>query len=107
LGGPFILIVFCVSLFFSLAEAVLSVDLASAGVRSLSPVMNVYLELLGPSGFILLKYAITSMSLLYLVSRQDTYYFRGSVRGRSLLLFLPVLYFYGWFSTVTDALAHV
>jgi hypothetical protein len=103
-GGPLILAAVSITLFFSLADAVLSVDLASVGLMRLNPVMDVYLKLLGPSGYILLRHGITSTSALFLVWHQEKAYFRGRVRGKYLLLVLPFLYGYSFLSKVLDAL---
>ena len=90
-GGPAILGVILGTLLLSLIDGILSLELTSAAFVEVNPVLGFYQQI-GAVPFILVKYGLTFAPLLMLFLFQDRFFFGGRIRGRQLLMAVPLPY---------------
>jgi len=90
-GSPAILGVILGTLLLSLINGILSLELASAAGVEVNPVLSFYQQV-GVVPFILVKYGLTFAPLLLLFLFQDRFFFNGRIKGRQLLMAVPLPY---------------
>jgi hypothetical protein len=83
--------VFLASLGLCLADAFMTLHLLSRGAQELNPVMDFFLRI-GPIHFLLAKYLVTGASLMWLLIHKDYPLLKGRIKGKNLLLAVPLLY---------------
>lgn len=79
------------SLLLCLTDAFMTLHLLSRGAQELNPVMDYFINI-GPIHFLAVKYAITGVALTWLLIHKDYPLFKGRIKGKNLLLPVPVLY---------------
>ena len=80
-------------LFFSVMDALLTLDLIQHGAVELNPIMAYYLDV-GPLAFLLVKYGLTSLGLMVLLAFKN--FFMSSVRIQAgAFLYLVLAAFMG------------
>jgi hypothetical protein len=79
------------SLLLCMIDGFMTLYLLSQGAQELNPVMDYFLRI-GPLAFLLVKYLITGVCLTWLLVHKDYPMMRGLIRGKSLLVAVPVLY---------------
>jgi hypothetical protein len=84
-------LIFVFILICSVADAFLTLELVRDGMSEMNTVMNYYLQL-GPLPFVLVKYSLTAVGLLWLVVYRNYSFFLGRVRVKTIMVALAVMY---------------
>ncbi|GKT07095.1 hypothetical protein DSTSK_04000 [Desulforhabdus sp. TSK] len=79
------------TLLLSLTDAFLTLEITARGGTEVNPFMDFFLDL-GPVPFILSKYILTALGLLWLLIHKNFGIFTESLSVHSLLRIFPVLY---------------
>jgi hypothetical protein len=82
----FVLILMC-----SVADAFLTLELVRGGMSEMNYVMNYYLQL-GPLPFVLVKYSLTAVGLLWLIIYKNYPLFFGRVKVKAIMIAMAVMY---------------
>lgn len=82
---------FMASLGLCLVDAFMTLHLLSRGAQELNPVMDFFLRI-GPIQFLLAKYLVTGLSLMWLLIHKDYPLLKGRIKCKNLLLVVPLLY---------------
>ncbi len=84
-------LVVLVALILSVGDAVLTLHLVSLGAEEINPIMDFFLRL-GPLPFLLVKYVLTGISLLWFLIHKNFYIFGGRFSVKYILISIPILY---------------
>lgn len=83
--------VLVVSLVLCLADAFMTIHLLSLGAQELNPVMDFFIQM-GPVPFLLVKYSVTGIALIWLLIHKNYPLMGGRFTGKGLLMGVPVIY---------------
>jgi hypothetical protein len=84
-------LIFILILILSLADAFLTLVLVGGGGAELNYVMDYYLRL-GPIPFVLVKYLLTAVGLVWLLIFKNYPLFRGKLRVKTIMIGVAVTY---------------
>jgi hypothetical protein len=84
-------LIFVFILVCSVADAFLTLELVRGGMSEMNTVMNYYLQL-GPLPFVLVKYSLTAVGLLWLIIYRNYFFFFGRVRVKAIMVTLAIMY---------------
>ncbi len=89
--SPLVVSLFFATLVLSWLDALLTLKLLDAHFQELNPVMDFFLKM-GPTAFILVKLAMTSLGLTVLLVLKNVYLWQGRIKTAVLLAVFPFLY---------------
>jgi hypothetical protein len=84
-------LIFILILILTVADAFLTLVLVGGGAAELNHVMDYYLRL-GPIPFVLVKYLLTAVGLVWLLLSKNYPLFRGKLSVRTIIVGLAVMY---------------
>jgi hypothetical protein len=84
-------LIFVFILMCSVADAFLTLELVRGGMSEMNYVMDYYLQL-GPLPFVLVKYLLTAVGLLWLIIYKNYSFFCGRLRVKAIIIALAVMY---------------
>jgi len=79
------------TLVLCLTDAFMTLYLLSRGAQELNPLMDYFIDI-GPVPFLATKYTMTGAALTWLIVHKNYPLFNGRIKGKSLLLPIPILY---------------
>ncbi len=88
---PVSVLVFVLVVALSILDAFITLNLVNNGGRELNPVMEALLTL-GTMPFLVGKYLLTGLGILFMIVHKEYYFFRGKISGRSLMFVILFLY---------------
>jgi len=84
-------LIFVFILMCSVADAFLTLELVGGNMLEMNYVMNYYLRL-GPLPFVLVKYLLTAVGLLWLIIYKNYTFFCGRLRVKAIMIGLAIMY---------------
>jgi hypothetical protein len=84
-------LIFILILMLSVADAFLTLALIDGDTTELNYVMYYYMQL-GPLSFLLVKYLLTAVGLLFLLIHKNYSFFLGRVRVKAIMVVLALMY---------------
>jgi len=91
LYGPDELLILLLILILSVVDAFLTLELVDSGMTEMNSVMDYYLRL-GPLPFVLVKYLLTAVSLVLLLTHKNYPIFHGWISVKAIMILLAIMY---------------
>jgi len=91
LYGPDEFLIILLVLILSVVDAFLTLELVDSGMTEMNSVMDYYLRL-GPLPFVLIKYLLTAVGLVILLTHKNYTIFHGWISVKAIMVVLAIMY---------------
>lgn len=89
--SPDELLIIMITLILSVVDAFLTLELVGGGMTEMNSVMEYYLRL-GPLPFVLIKYLLTAVGLVLLLTHKNYPIFHGWISVKAIMVLLAIMY---------------